>query len=518
MFDITHIWKWITKNFNWKDLAIFLLIIAIYFATRLINLDKWPIFSDEGIYIRWAKVAWKDPSWRFISLTDGRQPLQTWGTIPFLKLFSENALFAGRLFAVSTGFAGLLGIMTLTFYLWGKRAAKIAGFLFVFIPYFVFYDRIALIDSAVNAGFLWILFFSILLARTLRLDVALMMGFVGGLVLLAKSTSRMFIMLAVSAPILFISNKKKEFVTKSINYVLLLGIAGANSLFFYNVQRLSPFFHYVEMKNTTFVMTLSEFMQTPFAYFPHNIKIIPLYIAWEAGWLIVIFSIAGLFKLYKKDLRLFLYILAFIVGPFVAISFFAKVLFPRYLIFYASILIITATYFLTTLKPKMQNILLGILLFSMSILSYPMIFDPVKVSFPEVDRGQYIEGATSVWGAKELMTSLREKSQQRPVLILAEGNFGLVGDVLDVYLQDGDQVEIKGLWPLSEEHLYEYQSELETRDVYVVFSHREEFSPHWPIELVKEYTKPGNKKSLYLYKLTKVSATEDLMAEGGITK
>ncbi len=511
MFNITQIWKWISKNFTWKDIAVFALICGIYFATRLIRLDQWPIFSDEGIYIRWAKVAWKDPNWRFISLTDGRQPLQTWGTIPFLKLFSENALLAGRLFAVTSGFVGLIGTMTLMFYLWGKRAAKIAGFLFVCIPYFVFYDRIALIDSAVNAGFVWILFFSILLARTLRLDVALLMGFVAGFVLLAKSTSRMFIMLSVAAPILFISKKKTEFITKSINYLVLLAGVGVIALFFYNVQRLSPFFHYVELKNTTFVMTFSEFLQTPFAHFTNNIKIIPLYIAWEAGWLIVIFSIAGLFKLYKKDIRLFLYILAFIVGPFVALSFFAKVLFPRYLIFYASILIITATYFITTLKVKTQYIVLGILLLSMSVLSYPLIFDPVKASFPPVDRGQYVESETAVWGAKELMAYLRQESVSKPVLILAEGNFGLVGDVLDVFLQEGDNMEIRGFWPLGEKELLDHQQEATTKDVYIVFSHREEFPENWPIVFVKEYTKPGNKKSLYLYKLIP-SQQEELLS------
>jgi 4-amino-4-deoxy-L-arabinose transferase-like glycosyltransferase len=511
MFDITKIWKWITKNFNWKDLLFLIVILGLYFASRLTRLDQWPIFSDEGIYIRWAKVAWHDPNWRFISLTDGRQPLQTWGTIVFLKLFSENALFAGRMFAVSTGFVGLLGMITLTFYLWGKRAAKIAGLLFVFIPYFVFYDRIALIDSAVNAGFIWILFFSILLARTLRLDVALLMGFVGGFVLLAKSTSRMFMLLSVSAPILFISKKAKNFITQSVNYLILLTGVGIISLFFYNVQRLSPFFHYVEEKNATFVMTFAEFKQTPFMYFAHNIQIIPLYVAWEAGWLIVLFSLLGFWKLYKRDLRLFLYILAFVIGPFVAIAFFAKVLFPRYLIFYASILIITATYFFTTLKSRMQYILVGILLLTMSILSYPLIFNPTKASFPEVDRGQYIEGATAVWGAKDLMDLMKAKAKQKPVLVLAEGNFGLVGDVLDVYVHDGDQVEIKGLWPLGEKDLFDYQPELMKRDVYVVFSHREEFPAGWPIKLIKEYKKPGNKKSLYLFKLVNVSS-EGVMA------
>ena len=112
MFDIFAIIFWVKKNISKKDFLFIFLLFVIYFLTRLYNLDKFPIFSDEGIYIHWAKVAWHDASWRFISLTDGKQPLQTWGTIPFLKLFPENAFLAGRLFSVATGFAGLVGMFS----------------------------------------------------------------------------------------------------------------------------------------------------------------------------------------------------------------------------------------------------------------------------------------------------------------------------------------------------------------------------------------------------------------------
>ncbi|KXK10841.1 MAG: hypothetical protein UZ22_OP11002000602 [Microgenomates bacterium OLB23] len=95
-------------------------VFVLFALTRLIKLDGFPIFSDEGIYIRWAKVAWKDATWRFISLTDGRQPLQTWATIPFLKLFEHNALLAGRLFAVTAGFISLTGVITLARYLFWR--------------------------------------------------------------------------------------------------------------------------------------------------------------------------------------------------------------------------------------------------------------------------------------------------------------------------------------------------------------------------------------------------------------
>ena len=125
MFNIFEYIATVRKLLTRRDVLILALIVGAFLATRLINLDKFPIFSDEGIYIRWSKIAWKDASWRFISLTDGRQPLQTWATIPFLKLFEQNALLAGRLFSVTTGFFALSGIFSLACYLFGKKTAFI---------------------------------------------------------------------------------------------------------------------------------------------------------------------------------------------------------------------------------------------------------------------------------------------------------------------------------------------------------------------------------------------------------
>ncbi|KKQ38140.1 MAG: hypothetical protein US54_C0017G0006 [Candidatus Roizmanbacteria bacterium GW2011_GWA2_37_7] len=513
MFSIEELFIYLKKTFTKKDVLLIGGIVLLYFISRLINLDQWPIFSDEGIYIRWAKVAWKDASWRFISITDGRQPLQTWATIPFLKIFPDDMLFAGRLFSVTTGFIGLTGMFSLLMYLWGKRAAIIGATLYVFLPYFVFYDRIALVDSAVNAGFIWILFFSLWLARKRRLDTALFLGFIGGFALLAKSSSRMFLMLAALAPLLYLDEKKKKMVSYSINYLLLLGFAFAISFFFYNVQRLSPFFHYVALKNTTFVMTFDEFLKTPFAYV-HNFKYIPLYIAWESGWFIVPLSIAGLYFLFKNEKLFASYLSIFIVLPYIAISFFAKILFPRYVLFYGSILIITATYFfIQTKSAKLTRIILLLLIVSMTIINYPLLFNPARASFPPVDRGQYITGVTAVWGVENLMNLMREKSKLRPVYILAEGDFGLVADVLKVYIKEKDNIEVRGLWPLDQRHLIEYQNELLENQVYIVFSHRQEFPDDWPMKFVQKYGKPEGDKALYLYELLPVASEFSIISK-----
>ncbi|MDA1317416.1 MAG: glycosyltransferase family 39 protein [bacterium] len=501
MFSLEAIYYFFKKHLSIRDVVIILVIIGLYGAFRLINLDNWPIFSDEGIYIRWAQVAWKDASWRFISVTDGRQPLQTWGTIVFLKLFPQNALFAGRLFSVTTGFISLAGIYSFLFYLWGKRAAIIGALLYIFLPFTLLYDRFALVDSAVNAGCIWILFFSVWLARKQRLDTALLLGFIGGFALLAKSSSRMFLMLALFAPILYLKDSFKTIISKSINYGVLLAGAGVISLIFYNVQRLSPYFHYVAQKNTTFVMTLSEFMATPFAY-AHNFRVIPLYIAWESGWFIIPFAIMGLYMFYKKDKLLAIYLSVFFIVPYIAISFFAKILFARYVLFMSSYVILGATYFFTQHRGKYLYHLLTLLFGSMIFINYSLLFNPAYVSLPPVDRGQYIEGATAVWGAKEFMEEVRNEAKANPVLIMAEGDFGLVGDVLRIFVQDGDAIQIDGFWPLDKEHLVKYQPRLKERTVYIVFSHREEFPDHWPMEFVRMYDKPIGDKALYVYKLT----------------
>lgn len=502
MFDIFAVISWGKKNFSKKDFFLIFILLVIYLSTRLFNLDKFPIFSDEGIYIHWAKVAWHDASWRFISLTDGKQPLQTWGTIPFLKLFPDNALLAGRLFSVATGFVGLIGIFSLLFYLFGRRAAEIGGFIYVFTPYFLFYDRMALVDSGVNAGFIWILFFSILLVQTKRLDAALIFGLTAGLSLLAKSSVRIFLGLSALAPILFWDKNIKKILRNIVNYYFLFGISLLIALILYNVQRLSPFFHYVALKNKTFIMTFAEFKQNPFATFFHNIQIIPEYTINESGFILVIFAALGLWQLLKNDKKLALYLASWILIPFFAIAFFSKVIFPRYLIFFGSIFVILSGYYLAHLKKPFTTLASCILLVSFFLYyNYTVLFNFPKIPFPEIDRGQYIEGATAGWGSKDIVDFARIKSKDKQVILLAEGNFGLIGDVLDVFTKPQDKIFIKGYWPLGEKELLENQKELEKNYVYAVFAQKKDFPSSWPIRLIKRFDKPGNKSSIYLFEL-----------------
>lgn len=503
MFDIFRIFGAVGKDFKKRDVFGIVGIIALFFSTRLTNLTLHPIFSDEGIYIHWAKVAWHDAAWRFISLTDGKQPLQTWATIPFLKVFPDDMLLAGRLFAVAGGFITMLGVYCLLSYLYGKRSAFWGTLAYVLTPYFLFYERLALVDSYVSAGVIWIFFLSVVMVRERRLETSLIFGALGGLFLLAKSSVQMFIGLSALAPVLIFEKKIKNFLKGAVNYFILFILGAVIANLIYNIQRLSPFMHYVAEKNLTFIMSFSEFMQTPFKYFSHNLGFIPLYFSWESGFVLTAIALTGLVILAKRDFRLFLYLLAWIVAPYVVVSFFMKVLFPRYIIFFAGLSIIAAGAAFHYLSDKWRKFLFTLFLLSVVYFDYTIIFAPSAIPFPEVDRGQYIEGWPAGWGIKEFMDEVRAESKSRPVVILAEGNFGMASDVLEVFLKRGDEgkITIKGYWPLGESQLRENIPLLKDNDVYAFFSHEDEFPGSWPIAEYKTLTKPGNKSNFMIFRL-----------------
>ena len=504
MFDISSVFTHLKKHFTWRDILITALLGATYCISRLYHIHLLPIFNDEGIYIRWAKVAWHDASWRFISLTDGKQPLQTWGTIPFLKLFPNDALLAGRLFSVATGLFGLMGLILLLWYVFDKRTAYIGALLYIFSPYFLFYDRMAMVDSGVNAFFIWILLFSIILVRTVRLDVALVFGIIAGFGLLAKSSVQMFVGMSFVTSLALFDYKKRK-LSGLVSYIMLFGLAFGMSQLIYNIQRLSPFMHYIAEKNTTFVMTFGEWLHNPFAVFFSNLTTVPYYVFSESGWVVVPFALVGLYLLLRKNMRLFWYFALWIAIPYGGIAALTRVLFPRYIIFFGTLLTILTAYTLGKIEnTKIRAALLSMTLAVLMIFQYPMWTNYTHIIFPPTDRGQYIDGVTVGVGVKEIMDYARTKSAEKPVIIMAEGNFGLVGDLLDTYLHPSDtNIRIEGYWPLNKSDLLARQKDLTSSYVFVVTAHQVAIPADWPVRLIHSYYKTSHTSVIHLLELTR---------------
>ena len=85
------------------------LLVILYLASRFYSILALPIFTDEAIYIRWAQIAKQDANWRFISLTDGKQPMFIWMMMISLR-FIQDPLLAGRVVSVGAGLFTLIGM------------------------------------------------------------------------------------------------------------------------------------------------------------------------------------------------------------------------------------------------------------------------------------------------------------------------------------------------------------------------------------------------------------------------
>ena len=499
MFDILSLVSALKKQFKKTDILIILGLLTLFFLTRLINLTNLPIFTDEAIYIHWARLAWKDASWRFVSLTDGRQPFQTWATIPFLKLFPDP-LFAGRMFGVFSGLLALVGLFVLVYYLFGKKAAYLAALVYILNPYYLFYDRMALVDSTVNGFFIWFVFFSLVLLKYPRLDLALIFGMLAGLGTLTKSTVRLFFLPFLFGPLSYFGNK--DWFKKTINYLVLIIVSGGLTLVVYNIQRLSQFMHYIEQKNTTFVKTIPELLSNPLDPLFHNLRIIPYYFISESGYIIVLFGIFGLYLLFRKNRILTIQLIMFFAVPFFIMAAMAKVVFPRYLIFLTIPFLLGFIYLWQKTKKKL--ILLAVYFIPALYLVGQVIFTPQYLPWPEIDRGQYFEGASSGHGTLEIVNFLKnEEPKYEQIYVFTEGTFGLLPYALDIYFpHDQPKVKFEARWPLKDED-FVYAQELSAKyPVYFVFHERREFPAFWQerLKLIKKYPRYKAKSFVYFFK------------------
>jgi len=160
------------------------------------------------------------------------------------------------------------------------------------------------------------------------------------------------------------------------------------------------------------------------------------------GWMTGFLGIIGLITLLKNNFSLGLYFSVWLFVPYFIIAGLSRVIFPRYLIFLAILLTIFSAYYLSNLRSKLiKSILLIVFLSISAFYTYGFYFNPSIIPFPEIDKGQYVEGETAGYGAKEIMEFARVKSKEKQVIVLAEGDYGLIGDVLNVFLKDDDKIK-----------------------------------------------------------------------------
>jgi len=487
-------------------------IIILYLFSRLYNILDLPIFTDEAIYVRWSQIAKNDANWRFISLTDGKQPMLVWLTMISMR-FIEDPLLAGRFVSVTAGFFTLIGLFFLGQELFKKRWIGIlCSFLYLIYPMALVYDRMALYDSLVGTFAVWSLYFAVMLVRRLRLDIALILGMVIGGGVLTKTSGFFSIYLLPATLLLFDFSHKDRFkrIIKWIGLVILSALLGYG---FYSVLRLSPFFHIINEKNELFVYPLREWIDHPFTFFVGN---------WKAIWdwltrymtLTVLLLVGGSFFITRSLIKEKLFLLVWFLIPAIALAIFGKTLYPRFIFFMTVPLLALAALSLVNIYLKVKNkLFFGVLLiviFAFLARSDYLILNNFGASpIPVSDLGQYSNDWPSGGGVKQAVQFFKNEAKKGKLHVVTQGTFGLLPFAFEIYLLQNPNVTIEGFWPVGDytpEKVVEKSKQIPTFFVFYqpcrqCKSIGEAPSTWKELELVYQFSKDYGKKHFSVYRV-----------------
>lgn len=480
-------------------------LVVLYAVTRLTNLTKLPIFTDEAIYIRWSQIGTRDANWRFISLVDGKQPLFTWIMMVFLR-FIRDPLLAGRLVSVIAGLGTTVGMWLTSRELFkSKKIACAASLLYILVPFGLMYDRMALYDSLSGTLSIWSLYLSILLVRRIRLDVALLLGFSLGLGMLNKTSGFLSLYMLPGTLLLFDwakHNRLKRFCL----WIALAVIAALISQLLYCILRLSPLYAMIGQKDTVFVYSFKEWLTHPFNFLYGNLRGL---FDWEIHyltWPVFVTAILSGLSLWKWP-REKLLLLGWWFAPFFALALDGRVLYPRFILFMILPLMILSSagvvWMWERLRSSVWRWAFVILLFGASMYTdYYIVTNPLYAPIPPADAGQYIDNWPSGWGIPEVNAFLASEAKKGKVSVYTDGTFGLLPYSIEIYLVDNPNMKIKGIYPVTSDIPQEVLEDAKDHPTYIIFNKIQDIPP-WPLTFIFQYQK-GKRTDVFmrLYQVT----------------
>ena len=386
-----------------------------------------------------------EPTLRFVSVTDGKTPLFMWLMIPLFKVF-QDPLFAGRFLSIVSGFFTLLGVFFLTKKVFNIKAAFWASLFYVITPYTVFFDRMALVDSMLSGFTIWIIYFAIWLGERLRLDLAMILGYLMGGAILTKTPGLINLLILPFSIIAFKRNGKNSLLKLFVLWGVAIGIA----LVAYNLLRLGPEFQQLSSRNADYVFSFQELkgrIFDPFIPHFHDMQ----------DWFPKLFTIptllfiaTGIFYSLKKFNNRALVVLIWAAVPLLFSMTFLRTFTARYLLTSVAPLLVFAGYGLNqlleklTLKNSVKVIVALIIVLPLSLyFDYQLLTAPPPQSLPKEERIGYFEDWTAGYGFSKIGDFLLEKSKNKRVVLGTDGFFGTLPDGIWIYL-DKANVAIVG--------------------------------------------------------------------------
>lgn len=487
------------------NIKIFLSIISIFAVFAFLRFSKIysvPVFVDEAIYVRWSQIMKAEASLRFLPMTDGKQPLYMWATMPMFKVINDP-LVAARTLSTLCGVGSMVGLALLSYLFFQSiPAALLTSLIYAASPFTVYFDRMALADSMLAMFGVWVLVFAKLFVDKRTLDWAMFTGITLGLALLTKSPA-VFYFVWLALTFLFTINLKNE-NKKSIS-ILVLGFVYIFIISFAlkSILKLGPNSNMAGERNLDYLYSFREILTHPLTPLIGNLKT-----TWSWLWYLITPStlLAAIYSFAeKKNIKKATLFLLLTLLPLISQGLIAKVYTSRYILFTVYPLIILAGLGLSRLKAWVVAILITVPL----LLSVWYIYSPKNSPLPYDMATGYYQEWTAGWGQKEIAEYLINlHSQGKKAVVFTEGFFGTLPDGLQIYTQSYPNLTVVGSAPIAEtlpDGLLNTSKDNER--FFVINSTRNKLtaSDLAKLELINEYPKfpraDGTHESLQFFKL-----------------
>ncbi len=357
----------------------------------------------------------------------------------------QDPLFSGRLVSVLCGVATLIGIYFVAKEYFSKSTALLAVYLYCVIPIFVFYDRQALMESAIGAICVWSVYFLMKFLQNPHQKYALFTGIVLAVGFWIKSSTAIVI-IGVTAVLLayLVRTKNKQ---SAVIFAVLTGLTFCLCIL---PLLLQPNFWATLPSNSRYSLTLSELLHFPILHWFGNLKNNIAIIFFFVTPLVFLTSIWGLTLALKNKVAPPFFIALCILTTLFAQTLLARGISQRYLVSFLPLLCLFAAFGTQQLSQKFnlkQYVVFPLLFVIPFGLTLLQLFDPISYirdfsRFTTLSQQEYVSGYTSGIGIPETIAYLENKADTQPILVAIAENTGNPEDAMSAYFANNPQVKV----------------------------------------------------------------------------
>jgi 4-amino-4-deoxy-L-arabinose transferase-like glycosyltransferase len=403
-------------------------------ALGLSLLWRFPPFLDEAIYSGWTERIAASSSERFVPLANGKEPLLGWLAAAVTTL-GPGPFTAGRLVSLGAALGTLGLVVALGWVVAGKRVALASGVLAAVCPFLVVYGVLGVYEALATFLTTAALVLQVLLVRTLRLDVALLLGVTLGLALLTKQ-SALFAVALWPLSLLVADWSREGLVPRLLRLAGLALAGGIVSYAIFSVLQLSEFRDDLDRQRDLYpVHSVREGLSAPGMWLEQNWPGYRDVLAVYVTPAVILAAAVGVGLGLRRSWRITTLVAAWGVLPLVAAALLADAPYPRYIHAAAPPLIVlagagcvwTGEAATAALRARGNSrsalfalpLVVGLVALGPLAYDVRMAVNPASVTYPGLDDEQFVTGWTAGTGQKTLQSELEGRAgRSGPMTVL----------------------------------------------------------------------------------------------------